>query len=307
MPKFEVTQSIKVRAPIETVYQLVRDMRRRIPWSPWLILEPETEVNFSEDERAYSWNGRLVGSGELKITDEKANQYIDHDLHFFKPWESSATTRYDFQETPDGVEVVWSMKSSLPPYLFFMKKMMVAMIGMDFARGLTMLKDLVETGKVPSILEYPGQHKVGGTHYVGIRSECPISELSAKMEIDFQRLIQWAQESRNTQTGKPFTIYHKWNLPKGTTAFTTAIPVDSEPTRLPEDLLIGKRPEVTTYAVTHTGPYRHLGNAWSSGMIRARGKLFRQYKKIDPFEIYDNNPQGIPEEAIKTSVHFPVK
>lgn len=42
-------------------------------------------------------------------------------------------------------------------------------------------------------------------------------------------------------------------------------------------------------------------------MLRARGKVFRQNKKMGPFEVYENNPEGIDEKDIKTSVHFPVK
>lgn len=52
-----------------------------------------------------------------------------------------------------------------------MKGMMAASIGMDFDRGLRMLKDYLETGEVHSKLDYPGQTNFEGFHYVGIRSQ----------------------------------------------------------------------------------------------------------------------------------------
>ena len=42
------------------------------------------------------------------------------------------------------------MNSSLPLFLFWMKEQMQVFVGMDYNRGLLLLKDLVENGKAHS-------------------------------------------------------------------------------------------------------------------------------------------------------------
>jgi hypothetical protein len=52
------------------------------------------------------------------------------------------------------------MDSKQPFFQFFLKGMMTSLIGMDYERGLRMLKDYVETGSVPSTLEFPGIQEI---------------------------------------------------------------------------------------------------------------------------------------------------
>ncbi len=82
--------------------------------------------------------------------------------------------------------------------------------------------------------------------------------------------------------------------------------VESAPESLPEGFVAGEFPACEAYEVTHSGPYRHLGNAWSSGMMHARAKVFKQSKKIHPFETYGNNPETTPENELITNVYFPI-
>ena len=64
---------------------------------------------------------------------------------------------------------------------------------------------------------------------------------------------------------------------------------------------------LTVYAIEHHGRYRHLGNAWSAGMMRAHKKIFAQNKSIKPFEIYEKLPENGDESVAVTRVCFPVK
>ena len=52
---------------------------------------------------------------------------------------------------------------------------MTTFIGMDYERGLAMLKDYAETGKVPSNLEIKQESDYTGCDYVGIKTDCAIS------------------------------------------------------------------------------------------------------------------------------------
>ncbi|MDE0596693.1 MAG: hypothetical protein OSB65_15750 [Roseibacillus sp.] len=61
------------------------------------------------------------------------------------------------------------------------------------------------------------------------------------------------------------------------------------------------------YAEKHTGPYRHIGNAWSASMLHAQAKLFPKNKKFEPYEVYENSPQDIPENELVPVVNLGVK
>ncbi|MGJ8696068.1 MAG: SRPBCC family protein [Verrucomicrobiaceae bacterium] len=305
MPKFTVTEKILIDAPLDQVYAEVRNFREWPKWSPRVIAEPECLLKFREDGKAYSWDGKIIGSGAMEITGEDGNSWISYDLNFYKPWKSQADVRMDFQEREEGVEVTWSMKSSLPFYLFFMKKLMVGLMGMDYERGLKMLKEHVETGNVSSKLEIVGPDSIGSCRYIGIKRECPVAELGERMGADFERIADYLNQIGLDVIGPGFSIYHKWDIGNKVAGYTAALPVKSPPASLPDDLLTGRRPRLSVYGIRHYGSFDHLGNAWSAGIFHGRAKEFRQTRKHYPIEIYESMP-GENEEPV-TLVCFPTK
>lgn len=307
MPVFHVTKSIVIDKPIDQVYASVRDFRQWQVWSPWLRAEPGCEPVHADDGESYSWDGKIVGSGEMAITVEVPSKSIDYRLSFFKPWKSLNTTRFEFSEEGAGTKVTWSMVGSLPIYLFFLKGMMTAFIGMDYARGLRMLKDFLETGSVPSRLDFEGAKSGAGFSYVGIRSSCRMDEMATEMARIFEKLKRAMEVSGIEPSGAPFSVYHKWQMTKGIAQFTTGFPVASAPPALPEGLVSGVVPSSDVYVVKHTGPYRHLGNAWSAGMMHAQAKVFAKDKKFEPYEVYESSSKEVPENELVTVVKLGVK
>ena len=67
MPIFTVEKSIEIEAPIEKVYAAIRDFREWVPWSLWLISEPDCPLDYGEDGKSYSWEGKIIGSGKMEI------------------------------------------------------------------------------------------------------------------------------------------------------------------------------------------------------------------------------------------------
>jgi len=167
-----------------------------------------------------------------------------------------------------------------------------------------MIKDLAETGAVPSKLEFMGKQKTGGFKYVGVRSSCSIPEIGPAMERSFAKLMAWMEASGATPTGAPFSITHRWDPAKGTADCTVAVPTDAVASG---EITSGEIPACTAYVVKHTGAYRHLGNAWAAGMMHGRAKRFAADKKVPMFEIYDNDPAVTAEGELVTRVHFPAK
>ena len=70
----------------------------------------------------------MVGSGNMNVTAENAPQSIDYDLTFLKPWKSRAKVRFELERKGDGTKTTWFMESSLPFFMFWMKKMMALVL-----------------------------------------------------------------------------------------------------------------------------------------------------------------------------------
>lgn len=297
-----------INKPINEVFTEVNNFKNWPEWSPWLVLEKECKVDVEENGKAYSWEGDIVGAGEMKIENEVENKSIDCDLLFLKPWKSKAKTGFTFQEVEGGTKVTWNMASSLPFFMFFMKKQFEGFIAMDYDRGLNMLKDKVELGKVPFELSIDGFTEQKGTKYVGIKRTVSLDQLSTTMEADYKKLMPLAHgEWRPQIGGAPFSIYHKWDMKNKQAEYSACIAVSDFPSNLGSEFVTGETPTTKVHKVTHNGPFRHVGNAWSAQMMRMQGKKFKTNKNISPMEIYLNSPVDTPENELKSEVVFAVK
>lgn len=307
MAKLNVKRSIQIDAPVEKVYGVVSDFHQWQPWSPWLIMEPGVKVTVQDDGKYYEWEGNRVGAGNMTVLSAQENEWVDYDLMFLKPWKSQSNVRFEVKSENGGTKVTWYMDSKLPFFLFWMKKMMNALLAMDYDRGLAMLKDYVEKGKVNSQLEFEGESQFEGLTYVGIKSDCAMSEIGPKMDADFKKITAFLEDHKDLISGAPISIYHKWDMVKGKAQYTSAIPVSSVPSGLPSDFIIGEVPPTKVYTLKHRGDYGHLGNAWSTMMSMVQNKTFKQNKKIHPFEVYQNDPAKVPAEELITEVKFAIK
>lgn len=307
MPKTHVSQSKQINAPVERVFNVVNNFSQWQPWSPWLISEPEAKVKVDPDNKYYEWEGQRIGSGNMRITNETPHSSIDYDLNFLKPWKSKAKVRFVLEPNGEGTKATWIMDSSLPFFLFWMKKSMEAFIGMDFDRGLNMLKEYVEDGVVNSKLEFVGTGQYPGCQYVGIKRECSVDDIGKMMSADLDKLKTYVDKNEANIAGVPFSIYHKWEPVKKRVSYTSGIPLKSLPDSVPAGMLTASIPATATYTLRHVGPYLHLGNAWTTLMTMQRAKEFKPKKGIHPFETYENHPGQVMDSELITDIHFAIK
>lgn len=184
---------------------------------------------------------------------------------------------------------------------------MEAFIGMDFDRGLNMLKEYVEEGTVKSKLEFIGQGQYPGCQYVGIKRSCSVDEVGDLMASDFEKLKSLVKENPDNMASEPFSIYHKWDPVKKSVSYTSGVPLKRIPDQVPAGMVTGTIPATQTYTLRHVGPYLHLGNAWSTLIMMQRSKEFKPKKGFHPFETYVNSPEEVPQAELITDIHFAVK
>lgn len=310
MPQFHVEKHQFINAPKDDLVTLLSDFSQWIAWSPWLLMEPDATVTIAEDKHHYSWEGQRVGLGNMTLLDIEKHEnkaVISYDLQFLKPWKSQASVAFTITQIDDGCKVVWSMESALPFFLFWMKKLMVAFVGMDYQRGLDMLKEHVETGNIASDISFLPLKEVKEVNYVGYKTICKIDDIDASMDALFSDVEAFANEHPDIVAGEMLSIYHKWELTKGIAHYTAALPVRSVPDVLPSNMLVNKIRAHKAIGIRHVGHYKHLGNAWSTLYTMERNKEIKCAKGVEPYEVYMNSPKDTASDALITDIIFPVR
>lgn len=301
VPKFHIEKSIEINAPAERVRQSILDYHQWEIWSPWLCMEPSAKIDFEATAatpgHAYSWEGDMVGAGRMELAGSDGN--TDHmDLTFLKPFKSTAKVKFETTAIDtDNTRVTWHMDSGLPFFMFFMVGTMKAMIGMDYDRGLKMLKQYIETGTVSSNIEIIGVVDMPALHYAGVSSESQLSKISDSMTASFTQLIKSSKDKITDEFCG--AIYTDMNIKTQHCHYTAIAPVaESDAT--------GSIPDCRALKVVHTGDYQHLGNAWATANTYQRHNKFKKNKQLPPFELYLNDPQKTPAKDLITEVFIPV-
>lgn len=307
MPKLQITKTVEINGTAEAAFNCINNFNEWSKWSPWLIIDPSVKNTVSDDTKYNEWEGKWSGSGNMRIIEETANKEVKIALQFIKPWKSKADIVFSVVENGNSVTVSWTMHNKLPFFMFFFKKMMETYVGMDFDRGLRMLKDLVENGAVHSKLNFIGSESFGGAKYIGIKTNCTKESMGKKMSQDIPQLVAFIEENQLEVCGEMFTQYHKWDMVRDNIVYTCGVPVKDIPANLSGNIYAGEIPTCTVNTVEHKGPYHFLGNAWSAAYLMLRNKVFKSNKKIHAFETYHNKPGDVEEKDLITRIHFPVK
>lgn len=309
---FSIQRSITINKPVSDVFNNIADFNLWGKWSPWIIQEPSCPVKVSgevgELGHKQEWDGNRIGSGNMTLIEKEQNRYLNYDLFFISPWKSHSKTQFQFEPTKvDGEEattVTWLMQGSLPFFLFFMKKMMSVYVGGDYDRGLTMVKELIETGTVTSSVDISGITEKDGFYYAGYRCTCPTDKVAEAIGPAFQKL-------NSADLPRPdfvATIVNEFDLVKNHGDLTAAFAYREKPQfTLPEGMDEGTQPQHKACEVIHTGSYHHIPNGWVTLMNYLRFAKLKNNKKAKEYEMYLNSPEDTPAAELKTAIITPIK
>ena len=310
MPVINAQASIEIAASVASLHAVIVNFRTWPVWSPWLYIEPDAQVDYrgliGEPGHGYDWSGQKVGAGGMTLTHTSGGQ-IDCDLEFLKPFKSSARVKFDLKEiSADVTRVTWHMDSRLPIFLFFMTGTMSGMIRSDYRRGLAMLKDYVEEGEVHSRCSVEGVVDVEAMDYVGCTVTTSLEQIPETMKTSFAQLYSSLEAGDFVSDGKPLCINGRMNYRRGTGTYTAAVPASRVINVVPP-LTKGRRDACSALKVIHTGPYRHLGNAWAMLISEARHRKLKARKSVAPFMRYCDDPETTPAMELVTELFLPLR
>lgn len=149
MPKpYSLQVSEDINAPIDTVFDVLKDLNQLEAWSPFSAMDPSLVSTISTPASGvgsvYSWKGKRIGSGSMTMTVCTKPYKIAFDMDF--NGKDKALSEYLITETDGVTTVTWflggerGIGGQLMNALFKFDKMMAK----NFADGLDSLKRLIE-------------------------------------------------------------------------------------------------------------------------------------------------------------------
>ena len=148
--EYSLERSATIDAPIDVLFAQVDDLRRWEDWSPWAEGNPVWETTYEGPDRgegaSFAWDGDSeTGSGRMTITESRPHEYVEIELEFFEPFESTSTTAFSFTESDEGkTYVTWSMwgDNTFMSKAFGLFFDIEDMVGGDYERGLANLDEV---------------------------------------------------------------------------------------------------------------------------------------------------------------------
>lgn len=315
--KYQINETITINETRQKVFNAISAYPNWIHWSPWSITDPEMISIFEgvgdSVGDVMKWEGPISGIGEMEVVDFQKDEHLAHELRFKKPFPGKAYASFSLHESNGKTELTWHLTASLPIFLFWMKKKMMALVASDYRRGLRMIREYVEHGVVSSTLENLGTHEFGPKYYIGMANSGNEKTIGDIMSKDFERLAEHTgmhgitNESALTLYSKTTPEVDGWQY-EYTSAFELSLEdyelVNNENGNF-ETGIIGACHNCLV--IRHTGSYDHLGNAWTYAYMYLRTHKIKADTKRPPFEIYvAGGPDIDPREYI-TDIYIPLK
>jgi len=311
MPAYSVSRSVEIAVAAEKVFESVVDFKTWTTWSPWLICEPDAQVTVSENSTSrgslYAWKGEMTGQGEVEHMKIDYGKKVDDEIRFIKPFKSQAQVGFEVTPLSTGTKLTWTMHGRMPWFMFWMVPSLETMVGMDYQRGLLMLKDWLETGSIPSKSVVVGVQETGPLRMAGVFGTCRTEEIGPAMEETFATANREFDLARLPRDGAMISVYTKFLMAKGRFDYLSGyvLPADAS-LRLPSSLTEWTLPRCSALRVDHHGAYRHLGNGWSIANQIARYRKYKQ-RSCGAFEIYRQAVPQVAEDQQVTEIYLPLR
>lgn len=302
--QYEFNRSRIIKAPAALLYSKVNNYEKWPEFSPWLEQEPDATLTYGNKtiglDANYSWNGEILGEGNMKTVAIEPNKSITQNINFVKPFESSSKINWTFEATPEGTKVTWAMNGKQD----FMTKAYTAYSGAiekttgpDFERGLFKLDSISLQDMKKYSIKVEGVAEHGGGFYIYNTSSCKISDLPNKIAEMMPKLTRYMKKHSITTAGPPYVLYHKQDEENGTAMFSCCLPTLARVITTESDILTGKLKSFNALTTTLRGDYTNLKDAWAKTQDYISKNNLEQVKGGTMLESYVTDPNITPNPA----------
>jgi len=306
--KYKVERSVYIKSNPELIYSLTSNFSRWTLWVPWTKAMDSTAV-FSlsgkdgQPGAVWQWDGKKMGNGKMTSTEYLPGQLVAYDLAFDEG-KYTSKGRITIETSGDSSKVTWIDEGDLGynPINRYLGLFMDKMMGSDFAKGMSKLKEIcearagwprIEEKAMPAQLALLVMDSAGPETYSSVMSK------------GFGELMAFVKANKLKTVGPPFAIYIKYDTLTMKGVFDMGVIVEkagSGKGRVRVESIAAWNAVVAHYF----GPYDKTGDTYrildqyikEAGLQQAGG----------PWEIYISDPVVEKDPSkLATDIAFPVK
>jgi len=262
-----VERAVVINAPKDLVFTHVQYWKNWEAWSPWsekdTTMTTSIEGTDGEAGSVYKWIGdpKSTGKGEMTNTGVKPSEEIAYHLKFIEPMASESEGYIRLSDAEGGVQAVWGFagKDPFPWNIMCLFISMDKMIGGDFEKGLSNLKNLCEKESA-IIAKYPVQTvQFKACKYAAIQKTLTMPEMSAFMGEAFGKIGEAVKKNRAKCTGPAASVYYTWDEKTMSSDMAAAMPVNKKVAG--DEITMIELPAATAYVIDYYGAYEASGDA----------------------------------------------
>lgn len=311
---YEIEENIIIEKDIKTVWENIIYFNNSKKWSPWLILDKTCISNIEWTDwtldAKYSWNWEIIWQWQQYLTEITNYSEIKSKVIFIKPFKNTWEVSFKFEEVDDKTKVTWTLKSYLPIFLFFLKKMISSMLKRDLRRWLKMLKVVCEQWEIQTKTDIEKNIKLDWFYWMWIKNSSTLESIGETMWKDIWNLQKISQEKSISCLWFLAFYTKNCNMDKWIYEFITSYKIskeDFDKLESEQDIIKWHYESTNSLKVTHHWDYAFLENSWTWVYSALHWYKLKQSKEQNPFELYINNPHNTEKKDLITEIYLPIK
>lgn len=262
---FTVERSKVINSPRPAVFNYVNDFKNWEDFGSWFTENPEMKITYPQNTigkgGSYSWEGKN-SSGNIQTLFVKENDSISQKMYHDG---TLADVFWSFKDTVGGTKVTWITKGKMS----FLFKIYSAInggvekiIGDIYDKSLVNLDKTLDYEMNTYSVKVDGLVKKPETFYLHQTFTSKISNVAKNFKIVSPKIIDFCKKNNLTITGKPFILFHTYDVPNGLTKISICVPIKNQIyTSEGSDLFSGKLEAFEAVKTTLTGDYSHREKA----------------------------------------------
>jgi hypothetical protein len=309
---FTVERSKVINSPKSAVFNYVNDYKNWADFGSWTAQDPEMKINYPQNTigkgASYSWEGK-EGNGSMKTIFVKENDSIAQKMNY----EGTASNVFwSFKDTVGGTKVTWKTTGKMS----FLFKIYTAfnggvnkVIGSMYEKSLANLDKTLDYEINTYAVKVDGLVKMPATFYLHQTFTSEISKVIKNFRIVTPKIIAFCEKNNLPLAGKPFVIYHTYDLVNGLTKISICVPIKNQIyTSEGSDLLTGKLEAYEAVKTTLTGDYSHIIKAMDKTKAYLNANRIVADPSVSHIEIYTTGKTEIKSPSKwATEIYYPTK
>jgi effector-binding domain-containing protein len=308
---FNVERSKVINSPKPAIYNYVNDYKNWGDFGSWTLKDPEIKISYSQNTvgkgASYSWEGK-EGDGQMRTLFVKENDSISQKMNHNG---TLSTVSWSFKDTTGGTKVSWRSNGKMS---FFFKIYAALNGGVDKVIGTMYEQSLANLDKTLDYEINTFSIKVNGLvknpqmFYLRKTFTSEIAKINKNFKIGIPQIEDFCKGNNVQISGKPFIIYHSYDLEKGLAKISICIPIKSEIfTSAGSDILSGKLEAFEGVKTTVIGDISHNKKGYDKTIEYLNKNQLATNPIFSHIEIYTTAKANIKNPSKwSTEIYLPI-